>query len=110
MFFNDYRDIVRFDEAKMAKVNLFETHRMFADLYCMLPQQQQSVHVHDDSDKFYCVLEGTATLVIGEEERRLDPGGICIAPAGAPHGVRNDTTAPCVLLVSMAPHPRLRES
>jgi mannose-6-phosphate isomerase-like protein (cupin superfamily) len=103
MFIASFRDRVRFDDEKMVKVNLFETHRMFADLYCLRPGQQQRAHSHHDNDKVYHVLEGTGTFLVGTEEQQLSAGGTCIAPAGEPHGVRNESAENLVLLVMMAP-------
>ncbi len=104
MTIEDYRDQVRFSREKMVKVNLWESHRLFADLYCLLPNQSQKVHTHAGEDKIYMVLEGEAICTVGEEERSLAPGGVCIAPAGMPHGVRAEK-GKTVLLVIMAPHP-----
>lgn len=106
MCIEDYRDQVRFSEEKMVKVNLWGSHRLFADLYCLLPEQSQRVHTHEGEDKIYFLLEGEATCTIGEIEHRLESGGVCIAPAGAPHGVRADS-GKAVLLVIMAPHPSI---
>lgn len=103
----DYRTLARFSEEKMVKVNLFESHRMFADLYCLLPGQEQKPHAHAENDKFYFVLEGRGTFLVGESQAMLGPGETCVAPAGEPHGVRNDSGEKMVLLVCMAPHPRL---
>lgn len=109
MFLADYAQHVRFSPDGMVKINLFETHRMFADLYCLMPRHEQRVHAHDDNDKLYLVLEGSGSFVVGDEEQVLGAGGVCIAPSGDPHGVRNDSKENLVLLVMMAPHPRLRE-
>ncbi|MCE7936064.1 MAG: cupin domain-containing protein, partial [Chlorobi bacterium CHB2] len=35
MFLPNYRELIRFSDEKMVKINLFESHRMFADLYCL---------------------------------------------------------------------------
>jgi quercetin dioxygenase-like cupin family protein len=105
MFTDSYRNLIRFSDEKMQKVNLFESHRMFADLYCLLPGQQQKAHIHEESDKIYFVLEGRSTFIAGEEERELGPGESCSAGAGQLHGVRNDSEGKAVLLVFMAPHP-----
>ena len=110
MFVADYHPLVRFDPSSMVKVSLFESHRMFADLYCLLPGQEQRVHSHHDNDKLYFVLEGSGTFRSGERAERLAAGGVCVAPAGEPHGVRNDSEASLVLLVTMAPHPSLKTS
>lgn len=109
MFLDDYRRLVRFSDEKMVKVNLYESHRMFADLYCLAPGQEQRVHSHEGEDKCYLVLEGRVACTIGEEERELALGGCAVAPAGEPHGVRCEGPDPAVLLVFMAPHPSLRE-
>lgn len=105
MFINDFRDRVRLDPGKMTKVSLFESHRMFADLYCLLPGQEQRAHSHHDSDKLYVVLEGEGMFSVGESVERLSVGGCCVARAGEPHGVRNDSDGNLVVLVTMAPHP-----
>jgi quercetin dioxygenase-like cupin family protein len=106
MFIPGYNTLLRFSDEKMQKVNLFESHRMFADLYCLQPGQQQKPHTHDESDKIYVELEGESTFVVGEEERTLTRGESCVAKAGEPHGVRNDSSENAVLLVFMAPHPQ----
>ena len=106
MFLKNYRDHVRFSDEKMTKVNLFESHRMFADLYCLLPGQEQKVHSHADEDKVYFVLEGEVDVTIGEATEGLSAGACAVAPAGEPHGVGCGGSDRAVLLVWMAPHPK----
>lgn len=96
----------RFSEEKMQKVPLFESGKMFYDLYCLLPGQFQKVHTHANEDKVYVVLEGEGTFEIGGEQRTLSAGSAVIARAGESHGVKNDTNKNLVLLVTMAPRPR----
>lgn len=95
----------RFSAEKMQKVNLFETERMFADIYCLEPGQEQKRHAHSGADKIYFVLEGTGRFRIGDDARELGPDQIVLAPADVEHGVRNETQARLVLLVFMAPNP-----
>ena len=106
MFFDDYRALVRFSDEKMVKVNLYESRRMFADLYCLQPDQEQKVHAHEREDKVYFVLSGEVVGIIGDEEKSMKEGESCVAPQGVPHGVRNDSDKNTVLLVFMAPHPK----
>lgn len=98
-------EAISFSEEKMKKNALFDSPRLFYDLYCLLPGQQQKVHAHEDSDKVYYVLEGTGRFTVGAEEQNLPQGYAVIAPAGEPHGVRNETDENLVLLVTMAPRP-----
>ncbi len=98
-------DLRRFRQEKMQKVPVFDSDRLFFDQYCLLPGQAQKVHAHAREDKIYVVLEGEAVFDIGGERRTLTPGHAVIARAGTLHGVRNDSRAPVVLLVTMAPRP-----
>lgn len=95
----------RFSPDKMQKVNLFETERMFTDIYCLEPGQEQKRHAHHGADKVYFVLEGTGRFHIGDDERDLGPDEIALAPADVEHGVRNESQEPLVVLVFMAPNP-----
>jgi mannose-6-phosphate isomerase-like protein (cupin superfamily) len=91
----------------LAKHNLFETPRFFADVYVLRPGQAQSAHRHAGEDKCYFVLEGRGTVTSGSGEHAVGPGAIVLCPAGEEHGVRNDEEAGDLrLLVFMAPHPR----
>ena len=99
------KEVISFSEEKMKKNAIFESPRLFYDLYCILPGQSQKVHAHEDSDKVYYVLEGTGRFTVGDEERNLPQGHAVLAPASEPHGVRNETQENLVLLVTMAPKP-----
>ena len=94
-----------FNEQKMQKVNLFETARMFCDLYCFEPGQEQKTHAHAGADKIYYVLAGCGTFYIGGESQELGAQTIVMAPAGVDHGVVNTSQERLTLLVYMAPKP-----
>jgi mannose-6-phosphate isomerase-like protein (cupin superfamily) len=98
-------DEVRFDAARMAKVNLFETARFFCDLYCLRPGQSQRVHTHDENDKVYHVVRGEARVTVGSEERVIRAGEVALASAREPHGIANESEEDLVCVVFMAPHP-----
>jgi quercetin dioxygenase-like cupin family protein len=99
--------LARFAPDKMQKVNLFETENFFCDVYCLEPGQEQKAHSHADADKVYYVLEGKGLFLIGDENRELGEQQIVLAPAGAPHGVRNTSDARLMLLVFMTPNPNV---
>lgn len=103
--FRDARAAAAFSDQKLKKTNLFETERMFCDVYGLLPGQEQSGHVHAGSDKVYYVLAGRGRFQIGADERELDPGHAVFAPAGVSHAVSNPGSEPLSLLVFMAPKP-----
>ena len=107
MTFQNIRDAVIFSREKMTKVNLFETDRMFCDVYGLDPGQEQRVHAHEGADKIYFVVEGMGTFQIGSEEHQLGPETVVLAPSGVPHGVRNTAHTRLILLVFMAPNPNV---
>jgi len=103
--FKKLADAIRFSPEKMTKSNLFETERLFCDLYCFEPGQAQSPHTHEGSDKVYFVLEGRGRFQIGQEESELGEKQIALAPSGQRHGVSNPGPGRLVLLVLVAPKP-----
>lgn len=105
MHIQDVAKAARFSPEKMSKVNLCETPRFFCDLYCLRPGQEQKVHSHAENDKIYYILTGEATVIVNEEKSTLRAGELVLAVAGAPHGIRNDSTGDTVCMVFMAPHP-----
>lgn len=103
--FHDTAAATSFSAAKMNKVSLFASPRMFCDIYCLEPGQEQRPHHHAGNDKVYYALTGTCRVTVGGEMRPLRPGQVAIAPTGTEHGVRNDSDQRATLLVIMAPHP-----
>ena len=75
-------------------------------LNCLEPKQVQKLHAHEGADKFYFVLEGSGTFVVGEREQEANVGMLIIAPAGIEHGVTNTGASRLSLLVSIAPSPQ----
>jgi len=103
--FKRIADAVQFSADKMKKNGIFETERLFCDLYCFEPGQAQSPHTHEGSDKIYLVVKGRGRFQIGDQEEELGTEEIAIAPAGQRHGVLNPGPERLALLVFMAPKP-----
>src|SRR5262245_51374444 len=93
------RDARRFAPAKMQKNSLFETDRLWLDVYCLEPGQSQKVHSHASSDKVYVVLEGEVVTTVGAEERTVGADQAVLAPAGEEHGIRNASGSRAAVLV-----------
>lgn len=103
--FRDVGALSAFADGKMKKNNVFQTERMFCDVYCLEPGQSQDAHVHAGSDKVYYVLEGRAEIRIGSDSRSLPAGSAALAVGGEAHGVANPGPGRLRLLVFMAPLP-----
>lgn len=95
----------RFSSEKFEKINLFETERMFCDVYCFEAGQEQTLHKHQGADKIYYVLEGKGLVQIGAEQLEVLPGMAAHASSGEEHAVKNPGPERLVILVFMAPHP-----
>ena len=105
---DNFKNIIhsmRFLPDKMKKNGIFETDRMFCDLYCFEAGQAQAPHTHEGSDKVYFVVEGRGRFQIGDAEKELGKDEIAIAASGQQHGVKNASAERLVLLVFMAPKP-----
>ena len=94
-----------FSAEKLKKVNLFDTERMFCDVYGLEAGQEQAGHAHAASDKIYFVIDGHGTFTIDAEERTVGAGYAVLVRAGASHAVRNPGPGRLTLLVFMAPKP-----
>jgi quercetin dioxygenase-like cupin family protein len=101
--FTDYRDHIGAQADKPFKSTLFRSGRLMLGLNCLSPGQEQHLHDHAEQDKFYFVVEGTGRFVVGDETQSAGPGTAVWAPAGVPHGVRNDTNERLVVLIGIAP-------
>lgn len=104
-------ELKRFSPEKFQKVGVFDSQRMFCDIYCLRPGQSQQLHKHEESDKVYYVLEGKGIFTVGKEELQelqeseVESGKAVFAPASHLHGVKNNSDSNLVLLVFMAPKP-----
>jgi quercetin dioxygenase-like cupin family protein len=98
-------DYQLFSVEKMKKNNIFQTARLFCDVYCFEPGQEQKGHVHAEQDKVYLVLEGKGTFQVGGDKQILGQGQGTMAPAGEEHGVKNESGERLKVLVFVAPNP-----
>jgi len=105
-FFRSIHAAAAFDERKATKSDLFQGHFLFVGLNCFEPGQSQKIHVHGGSDKFYLVLSGKASMIVGEQSREVGAGTIVWAPANVPHGVERALER-TVMLVAMGPPPNV---
>lgn len=100
-------DRATFRADAMTKLDCFRSERLLVGLNCFEPGQAQAVHTHAGADKFYVVLTGKATFVVGSETVSARAGDLIPAPAGIPHGVaRADERT--IVLIAMAPPPPSR--
>lgn len=98
-------DSRKFTVEKLSKTSLFESEKMFCDVYAVSPGQEQKPHIHEGCDKIYYVIEGCGVFKIGGEVREVGEKNVVYVPSGVEHSVKNDSGANLTLLVMMTPHP-----
>ena len=107
----DIRDVLHhiparavFDPDRMTKLDCFRSTRLLVGLNAFEAGQSQRVHAHAGADKFYFVVSGKASFVVGSEDFEAATGDLIVAPDGVPHGVAlaHERT---ILLVAIAPAP-----
>lgn len=66
------------------------------------PHEAVPLHVHQNEDEAFMILEGAASFVIGDETAEVGPGDFLYGPRGIPHSY---TTGPdgCRLLFILTP-------
>ncbi|MBL8693891.1 MAG: cupin domain-containing protein [Planctomycetes bacterium] len=95
-----------YQPGKMGKSTAFQSERVLVGLNAFEPGQEHASHAHAGADKVYVVLEGNGLFTLGDAEHRLRAGQCLAAPAGVPHGVRNDGGERLLVLAVIAPAPK----
>ena len=67
------------------------------------PMVDTPLHVHENEDELFYVLEGEHVFQVGQEEFRAGPGGLVFAPRGVPHAQRRVVAGEGRLLVLFSP-------
>jgi quercetin dioxygenase-like cupin family protein len=101
--FLNWRDYEGANLEKFYKTTLWQGEHVMIGLNCLEPGQTQPTHAHPGADKFYFVLTGSGSFIVGEEEKSVGAGSLVVAPAGVPHGVTNTGAERLSLLIAIAP-------
>lgn len=94
-----------FNSEKMGKATIFESERILVGLNAFLPGQEHALHAHPGMDKIYHVLAGSGRFLLASREIPMKPGVMLVAPAGVPHGIRNDGDERLIVVAILAPGP-----
>ena len=104
-YFLNWNDHTGSQAEKFYKTTLWQGDQVMVGMNCLEANQRQDTHAHQGADKFYFVLEGRGSFIVGNEERDAEQGSLIFAPAGIPHGVSNSSSERLSLLVAIAPPP-----
>ena len=98
-------DFAVFKTDKMGKSTLFESDRLLVGLNAFMPGQEHALHAHEGMDKVYHVVAGSGRFLLEDKEIAMETGVMLIAPAGVPHGIRNDGQERLIVAAILAPGP-----
>ncbi|MEF8780546.1 MAG: cupin domain-containing protein [Haloferacaceae archaeon] len=93
------------DEGEVETGELVVTDDVLVKAFALGPGAELDPHEHADSTNVFHVLEGTVTVLQGEESERVDAPGVVLHERGVDHGARNDTDETVVFTASLCPLP-----
>ena len=92
----------------MGKSTIYQSSHLLVGLNAFEPGQAHTLHAHAEMDKVYLVIEGQGLFLLEGSEVAVQVGEMLVAPAGVPHGVRNNSNARLLMMAMLAPAPAHR--
>lgn len=68
-----------------------------------------SLHIHDDCDEWFFIMDGEFKFQVGEETFRLKAGDSLFGPMGVPHAFVKTSDGPARLMLMHQPAGRMEE-
>ena len=93
------------DDGGVETAELAVTDDVLVKAVALGPGAELDAHDHPDSTNVFHVLEGTVTVVGGDDEERVDAPGVVVHERGVDHGARNEGDGRAVFTASLAPMP-----
>jgi len=93
------------DAGEVIDAELVVTDDVLVKAFALGPGAELSPHEHADATNVFHVLEGTVTVIQGDEKERIDAPGVALHERGVVHGAQNDTDETVVLTASLCPLP-----
>lgn len=60
-------------------------------------------HLHHSEDEAFYVLAGSSSFICDGKKTVVAPGGYIFLPRGIPHGIHNEGSSPCTMLILAMP-------
>ncbi|AXG05061.1 cupin domain-containing protein [Haloplanus rubicundus] len=93
------------DDEEVLTAELVVSDDVLVKAFALGPGAELSPHEHGDSMNVFHVLQGTVTVIQGDEEEAIAAPGVVPHDRGVVHGARNDTDAVAVFTASLCPMP-----
>jgi mannose-6-phosphate isomerase-like protein (cupin superfamily) len=92
IFFEDYPE---FGATKPESMNTFFSFSRVL----IKPGTTNQIHVHNEQEQVYFVLQGGGIIQVGEKKETVTAGDAIFLPAAIPHGFINNTEKLTILLM-----------
>lgn len=92
VFFEDFPE---FDAKKPESMKGFESFSRVL----IKPGTTNQMHVHENQEQVYFVIQGGGIIQVGEDESHVKAGDAVFLPAKIPHGFINNTEKLTILLM-----------
>lgn len=93
------------EEGEVLSEELVVTDDVLVKAFVLGPGAELDPHEHGESTNVFHVLEGTVTVIQGDEEETVEAPGVVLHERGVIHGARNDTDERAVFTASLCPLP-----
>jgi quercetin dioxygenase-like cupin family protein len=93
------------DEGEVLDAELAVTDDVLVKAFALGPGAELSPHDHATATNVFHVLEGSVTVVQGDDEETVEAPGVVFHERGVVHGARNGTDETAVLTASLCPLP-----
>ena len=95
--------LIEFASDRRVRKKLFKTDQLWTELLCYEPGQSTVMHHHPYEEELFVILQGTATMQVGEETITLSAGSLLHVDAVVPHGLKNLGTERLIVLFTKVP-------
>ncbi|MFB6104781.1 MAG: cupin domain-containing protein [Halobacteriaceae archaeon] len=93
------------DPGAIETTELAVTDDVLVKAFALGPDASLDPHDHPDATNVFHVLEGTVTVIQGEDVTPIEAPGVVVHERGTVHGARNDTDEVAVFTASLCPLP-----
>ena len=93
------------EAGEVETAELTVTDDVLVKAFALGPDAELDPHDHPDSTNVFHVLEGTVTVIRGDESEEIAAPGVVHHERGVVHGARNDTDETVVFTASLCPLP-----
>lgn len=96
-------DLIEYADDRRVRKKLFFSQDIVSELVCYEPGQDTVPHRHPRQDEIFYVVEGSGTIVVGDEEIAARTGTSVFTPANVEHSIRADRDSRFVILFFKGP-------